>query len=71
MLADQVVDTILYKAVTIESAMKSVGVPGSLLDSVRNEVLNQVLTCDSCNTWHMQADMDEDEGVCYECLALA
>ena len=51
--------------------MKSVGVPGSLLDSVRDEVLNQVLTCDSCNTWHMQTDMDEDEGVCYECLALA
>ena len=71
MLADQVIDTILYKAVTIESAMKSVGVPGSLLDSVRNEVLNQVLTCDSCNAWHMQADMDEDEGVCYECLALS
>ena len=47
MLADQVVDNILYKAVTIESAMKSVGVPDALHDLVRNEVLNQVLTCDS------------------------
>lgn len=71
MLADQVIDTILYKTVTIDFAMKTIGVPTSLHDSVRNQVLTQVSTCDSCNTWHMQDDMDIDEGVCYECLALA
>lgn len=70
MLSDQIIDTILYKSVSINFAMKTIGVPTSLHDSVRSQVLNQVSTCDSCNTWHMQDDMDEDEGVCYECLAL-
>lgn len=71
MLSEKVLDAILYKHVDIDQTMKAVGVPLVLMDSVRQEVLSQVDHCQSCNTWHMQADIDLDEGVCYECLALA
>ena len=71
MLVDQIIDSILYKAVTLDSALSSVAIPSALRETTRDQVLQQVSMCDVCNTWHMQVDMDEDEGVCYECLALA